>query len=592
MRSASDPKKLLNFLHGGLFHATNTSVLRRSMDVDEHNEAAEIQPSLRRYARKCKRPPKCDYYASDSLGSGGDGSKRDTVAKSCVESDTLELNGSCNDDDEKVIPLSRSETIQGKEYNDATEIQPSLRRYDRKCKMPPKCDYYASDSLGSRGDGNKRDTVAKSRVESDMPVVNGSCNDDDEKVIPLSRSETIRGEECNNPGQNTIVKSRVEESDKIQVDISTPTIQTPKDKECNDAGLITVADQGTPTNPRAAGNSAEKITPPSRKHLDRRCKTETPNKVCNDSKPTNTSDRVSRKSTRKKSPTKDNHSWGMGHRLGRSLLDSEPVGSSIGDRKRVGKVKGNSKHDKDWGAGYRLKDSEQVGMSIDNQKNHEDDPDVMNEYARSAHLLQEKWFGLFTTKGRGRRLLRDEVEDLYEFNLRVVILNNVLLKGNYVFSPFDSSTEIEGGGYRLGGGDEEDDDDMVPMYVSCQLGKRKQEDFGPLNIAKDYQTFHDFVKTTYDPKQYEPDHLLDRVPELFWNIVYWATSVYWETQSGRRWNGVVPLMEKTYKQMLEIAVPDMDMSGINYRRERVLSEKAAENARQIKVGEASTNDFR
>ena len=142
----------------------HTTVLRRSMDVDEHNEAAEIQPSLRRCARKCKRRPNCDYYASDSLGSGGDGSKRDTVAKSCVESDTLELNGSCNDDDEKVIPLSRSETIQGKEYNDATEIQPSLRRYDRKCKMPPKCDYYASDSLGSRVDGNKRDTVAKSRV--------------------------------------------------------------------------------------------------------------------------------------------------------------------------------------------------------------------------------------------------------------------------------------------------------------------------------------------------------------------------------------------------------------------------------------------
>ena len=113
-----------------------------------------------------------------------------------------------------------------------------------------------------------------------------------------------------------------------------------------------------------------------------------------------------------------------------------------------------------------------------------------------------------------------------------------------------------------------------------------------MNIAKDYQTFHDFVKTTYDPKQYEPDHLLDRVPDLFWNIVYWATSVYWETQTGRRWNGVDPLMEKTYKQMLEIAVPDMDMSGINYRRERMLSEKAAENARQIKVGEASTNDFR
>ena len=296
-----------------------------------------------------------------------------------------------------------------------------------------------------------------------------------------------------------------------------------------------------------------------------------------------------------KGNSKHDKDWGLGH----SLLDSEPVGSSIGDRKRVGKVKGNSKHDKDWGAGYRLKDSEQVGMPIDNQKNHEDDTDVMNEYARSAHLLQEKWFGLFTTKGRGRRLLRDEVEDLYEFNLRVVILNNVLLKGNYVFSPFDSSTEIEGGGYRLGGGDEEEEDDnMVLMNVSCQmddalLGTRNQVmDFGPLNIAKDYQTFHDFVKTTYDPKQYEPDHLLDRVPDLFWNIVYWATSVYWETQTGRRWNGVDPLMEKTYKQMLEIAVPDMDMSGINYRRERMLSEKAAENARQIKVGEASTNDFR
>eukprot|EP00956_Cyclotella_meneghiniana_P020590 scaffold36510_cov39-Cyclotella_meneghiniana.AAC.2 len=135
--------------------------------------------------------------AKGARSAGGDGSKRDTVAKSCVESDTLELNRSCNDDDEKVIPLSHSETIQGKEYNDetiqgkeyndATEIQPSLRRYDRKCKKRPKYDCYASDSLGSRGDGNKRDTVAKSRVESDMLELNGSCNDDDEKVIPLSR---------------------------------------------------------------------------------------------------------------------------------------------------------------------------------------------------------------------------------------------------------------------------------------------------------------------------------------------------------------------------------------------------------------------
>eukprot|EP00956_Cyclotella_meneghiniana_P033941 scaffold100577_cov43-Cyclotella_meneghiniana.AAC.1 len=36
-----------------------------------------------------------------------------------------------------------------------------LRRYHRKCRKPPKDDYYAHDSLGSRGESNTVNTTAE-----------------------------------------------------------------------------------------------------------------------------------------------------------------------------------------------------------------------------------------------------------------------------------------------------------------------------------------------------------------------------------------------------------------------------------------------
>ena len=78
MRSASGPKKLLNFVPGGLFRELPPSL---KIDRCGWDVTANAMKPLRRYARKCKRPPKRDYYASDSLGSRGESNTVNTTAE-------------------------------------------------------------------------------------------------------------------------------------------------------------------------------------------------------------------------------------------------------------------------------------------------------------------------------------------------------------------------------------------------------------------------------------------------------------------------------------------------------------------------------
>ena len=71
-------KKTTKFRPGGLFRELPPSL---KIDRCGWDVTANAMKPLRRYARKCKRPPKRDYYASDSLGSRGESNTVNTTAE-------------------------------------------------------------------------------------------------------------------------------------------------------------------------------------------------------------------------------------------------------------------------------------------------------------------------------------------------------------------------------------------------------------------------------------------------------------------------------------------------------------------------------
>ena len=307
---------------------------------------------------------------------------------------------------------------------------------------------------------------------------------------------------------------------------------------------------------------------------------------------------ASQKSPRKKDPVKYSSIGtkieGGKSEAAASSWNSPPKkkASSASSQKSPSKKDPAKKNDA-WGVGFRLRDGTQTGTSIEDMKREEEKKQKEKEEEnilkmQDHNLLMKKWHALMTNPGR--KVLKDAVDEAHYQNECTVIVENVLPNGSYTFLRCAGCT-IEGG-YRLGSKDEEEDDEFDSFVVECnpdnQIFGFKRFFTGTLNIIPEqYSTFVGFVESTYHPRDYSPLTLLDKAPDIFWNIVYWANknAGYQPRLGGESLK--LPFME-----MLARAIPRFDWSGINLGRERLLSEKAAENCRQVREGVSKSCQFR